>query len=1192
MTQVFQPPGSWEQNAVAPVYVDGVPLERLVDAVRLSQTSIDQRQSDDNRFWSSARRESADGTLEIFEIGLSTPKAINIISFEAAHFPHRIWPEWWDAKAKTWRAVREYLSEASTRNPATKVSQTWVNSSMPAVILPPNQLRPGEHPQHYGAGHWVAIDIRCASFTSSRVRLVLQRVRNFAFPRNVDGQAAPYALGIRGFLLGFRADALTDVPRTGRSGSVVTERDSFAATTDLLGSSLEFTVRENRATDLLNGYVWRSEPQPVNYAVVNCYVDARDPQGRPQVVDRFDIDPLYSGVHVNLYWSDDVPAQDAFEASDALLTFPAARGNGVALGQSSAGLLFPMPVGYVEVDNSRVQWDLGLPCWLGMIFQPQYEMSDATTYWVLDSETVSVWVKQGVLHARVGTSTLSLPLSFVFNDQIAFALSGDPRGISLQAAGMITSVPLTSAVASPSVFRLGASLVPEGVTPAPGNYRLRSLVIKQEMIPDGELDLYVSDPTAYVTKSTYTSDDTGTTSNALLRYDPSFQTVGESSTNPYGLVGGPGVSYEGLVWHPINRDFTANKGTMTFDPVKTRFFKFEFTNLAPQPYASIAQSTRTVRIFSPEVVAQAVPRATTVSTNTGGAGTTVNKDLAPQISFLDSIRLPAATATPYSNFTPTEALHSSDPSVAASLSRASNLLNFQRWQTSSWVPRFSTVGTHLYQTVQVQVNNKVGFFAGLRGLRMYRVSYLADDDTDQYIELLHDDLNIDQEGAIAESGLTWSFEPGHLRTPGYTELDVAVTQSQVFRSYRRVRGVQFATQQSPPMQLMVDPDFTDQTLSRWDPVGDTTITISDDYTSDIGSTVQVTRGVSENVWGNLELRYASWDDIEASDPSAYAPTWDDLEGQDGDVQLVGGIRSTQLLSGSLSGRMYAAARVFTPRTLSSPLVLQLVSQNEVVLAEEDIQPQPGQISEWYVGYTYGEQPPDETPQTWAEVEAGGTLPDTDPDHPTWNEMEALGYWDAIDNTPQSGVGGVYARLVQREPSQDTWYVDNVSVFEDPIRWEFSNDAGATWWAAFDIRNDPNGVLVFPDHISDDPAVGRSLMWRVKGFRPGLSVSGLSIRPWYDSLRRGIPHQETLQAAGPNSTPQDHLRRIEDDPWFRAWHRPIPQSWWFLYRQWLARTSAQFTTAPVPLTRPFYLADRLVYPAGAPVVYLTPDIVVE
>jgi hypothetical protein len=1158
-----------------------MPVEILADAIRVNETPIDQRASSDFRFWASSRRWQEDGTLEIFQVNLSTPKPINIIAFELAHFPHRVWTEWWDSKTKSWKPCMEYLSDSTTRNPATHPSLIWITDSMPSTLLPANDLKPGEHPQHYGAGHWLAFEVRCQAVTTSQIRLCLQRVRSDKFPRDSTGVAFQYSLGVRGFLCGYRADVLTDVPRTPRDGNIVTENGTFASSTDILGSSVEFAIRKNRAMDLLNGYVWRSEAQPVNYAVVNFYVDARDSSGAAQVIDRFEIDPLYSGTHLNLYWSDDTPDPSTFEASDDVLAFPASRGQGVALTQNSQGLLFPLPVGFVQLDNSRIQWDTRQPWWLAMIFQPQYEMSDATTYVVMDSSSVSIWVTQGLLYARLGAAVLSLPLSFIFNDQIPILLGYQNGQLIMQAAGQEISTNVTGDLTPPSTIRLGASLSPDNVTPAPGNYRLKGLVIKQSMLPDGELDLYVSDPTGYVTKATYWGDDTGTTMNSLLRYDPSFQTQGESSVNPYGMLGGPGLQYEDLVWHPINRDFKANKGIMAFDAVKARFFKFEFTDLNPQPYTSTRPISRTVRTFTSEVMSNAVPRTTSYSNNTGGSGVTVNKDAATTIAYADSTRLSTdLSGNKYPTYTPTQALYAPNPSVAATISQQSNLLNFQTWQPTTWTPGFSQTGKHYYETVEVTNTNKVGYFAGLKGLAMYRVDYLTDDDTDQYLEVFHDNSHLDQAAAAASNGIVWDFAPGGLTTPPYLELDIAAMQSQIFRSLRRVRGIQFATTQSEAVQLLTDPDFVDQTLSRWVPYGDASITSSTDFTTDIGSTVQITRGVSENFWANLELRYASWDDIEADDPSPYKPVWDDLESQGNQSLPEGGIASNQGVTGSQSGRLYVAARVFTPKALTQPLFVQVVDAGGQVLAEQEVEAQPGQISEWFVGYTYGELPPDVVEFTWDQIETT---------YPTWTAMEAAGTWDQIDNVANTDVGAVYARLLQRGSSLDTWYVDNIAVFEDPIRWEFSNDAGASWWPAFDIRNDPNGVLIFPTSTSTNPDVGRSLMWRVKGFRPGLAVSSITIRPWYDSLTRGIPHSETIQPQGPNVTPQDQLNPVEQDPRFKAWHKPIPQSWWFAYRQWLAQGILREVEA-LPPTKPFYLSGAFVVPTTS-TVYLTDSIVV-
>ena len=49
---------------------------------------------------------------------------------------------------------------------------------------------------------------------------------------------------------------------------------------------------------------------------------------------------------------------------------------------------------------------------------------------------------------------------------------------------------------------------------------------------------------------------------------------------------------------------------------------------------------------------------------------------------------------------------------------------------------------HRYETVSVEHRTKIGYFAGLRSLQAFRVNYLADDDTDRYIDHLLDDQNI------------------------------------------------------------------------------------------------------------------------------------------------------------------------------------------------------------------------------------------------------------------------------------------------------------------------------------------------------------------------------------------------------------------------------------------------------------------
>jgi hypothetical protein len=172
-------------------------------------------------------------------------------------------------------------------------------------------------------------------------------------------------------------------------------------------------------------------------------------------------------------------------------------------------------------------------------------------------------------------------------------------------------------------------------------------------------------------------------------------------------------------------------------------------------------------------------------------------------------------------------------------------------------------------------------------------------------------------------------------------------------------------------------------------------------------------------------------------------------------------------------------------------------------------------------------------RSWGDVDQNNTL--------TWGDLVT----SQAQNTDP-----IQVRVVQKAASGDTWYMDTLSLFSDPIVWEFSNDGGLHWSTALDIRNNPNGVLLFPP-----PAPGASnpnppqnkLAWRVTSYGPNAWVSHLVIRPWYQGLTRGIPPRTAASQQGPNVNPYDHYPPIEQDPRFQVWDRPIPRSWWFAYR---------------------------------------------
>jgi hypothetical protein len=141
-------------------------------------------------------------------------------------------------------------------------------------------------------------------------------------------------------------------------------------------------------------------------------------------------------------------------------------------------------------------------------------------------------------------------------------------------------------------------------------------------------------------------------------------------------------------------------------------------------------------------------------------------------------------------------------------------------------------------------------------------------------------------------------------------------------------------------------------------------------------------------------------------------------------------------------------------------------------------------------------------------------------------------------------GTVQVRLIQKTPTNDFWFVQAIGLFWDPILWEFTCDDGLTWWPALDVRNDPNAVLQFPGNLTNYGY----LKWRVTSFSPDMHITHVAIRPWYSgsSAYDEVPRPTQLPL-GPNLTPSDYYARIENDPRWGGWSKPIPRWWWNAYK---------------------------------------------
>lgn len=1141
MADTFVPPGIVPGNTLSPLYVDGSPLTEINTALRLERDSLSRPVHEPNqRFWSSPRRLNGTTIQDVYEVDLSTKHIVNSITFELAHFPQKCEVQYFDAGTQAWSPVLNTKGRASV---------IVIGDSRPATIstLVPKQGH--DHTFHAGPGHWVKYDLAVSPTEASRWRLVFSRQSGGVGPKR-RGAEIPYPLGVRNFNIGYKVREKNDVPRTIDSRTTLTERDFFASTTDLLGSPVQFHFRENRPTDLLRGGRWKSEPMPIPHAVIPFYIDARDDQGEGQVVDRFYMEPLYKDVAVNIYFSNDDPAT-AFEANDAPLPYPtAAEVSGETLPTPTQnGLDFADVPAKLTINNEYLQFDPRDDFWMGF----RITVHDTDDKTLFTSDGLSLTYTAGAWTWQCGSDVLTVPVTLDTSVGTTIIAGGGPSGLTLNVDGVEVTAVSATPPGRPAQYQIGTDA-------SNTNFLLTSMVVKSVAVNDADTLAFLGDPRGFVLKPSDRSQASPNTDNSILRFSPSFLTdhtyYNKKGTgylpglNPTGLVGGPGDVYADLIWTPINRDYTLRRGFFYLPPTKAKFFKLEFTNLSPQTFETFVPMHRTVKTFTAAVVdrwRRLVARPN-YSQPWGGHRTLGN--LSRILRYSDGLSLPPSV-TNNSGVSPTEVFYHEDPAVVAKLRSRNVNFGFHPVRKTVRVPRHVTVDRHVYEQIDVRHYTKMAYFVGLNALKMYRVDHTAEDDTDRYLDLFHDMSNIES--------CAWTFREGDLLSPP----SPGAVVSQTLLSTRRVHAVQFATTQSPPTQLLTDPDFSrtdtngDPDLSKWTNMGDAgALQITDAYNTDIGTAVVVQRfGTYDPVAGVVQpppevttgpLTYQEVQDIygDYAGIEAGGTTFTDMEAYDhttipdpvdtGQPYVPGGISSTEYILPT-AGRLYAACRVITPTDLDATLWLQIIANDPSgpdtlnVLAEVEFTASPGAITEQYVGW---------------DVEA-----------------------------PQP----VTARLIQKAETGDSWVVDNISLYQDAIVWEFSRDGGANWFEVFDIRNNPNGIFVFPPLPSDDTTGGVQLKYRVTGYQAGLHLNAVCIRPWYDGLLSGMPHREETHNGGPNMNMQDHYMRIEDDPYFHQWAKPIPIDWWYFYKQTLFIQTDQAALPPAVPTGVFLTDDLPVFP---------------
>ncbi len=1065
-------------------------------------------------FWATPERPQEDGTAEVVEVRLRTEQLVNYISLDVARFPHTAEVQAFDPSLGQWVSLR-----------------TWTVAQSYPQRFPRTPPRGDIHPQHYLEGHWQRCSDTVQAIRTSRLRVILRRINRGIAPRTSSGAFSPYSLAVKNWDIGYRLRGREDIPAPDEDLG-----NGFATTVDAFGSTVVLDVSQRRARNLLDqsSATWKCEPMPTNRAVVNLYLDLRTPDGQPQVVDTLYLDPARSGSHMNIYWSND-DKYGPFVASEDPLDYAT---SGVVYRTSSGIKFSDSGASWVRFDNGDLQFDPNADdWWMGF----RYTSTTPT-------------VASGDLKILASSLTgFSVVVGFDPSDSRAkaFAVAADSEGNIIS----IASAPLDAGVGGSRYInawydkatnRLHIATLTDGVVTT-GDDLVRGEFASHDNLylgglpnfPGSDITLtgaflkvgWSADPIdvtaenfdSYVLASRPGSGIPDYTTSSVLRYHPSF-----SGLDEFGFRGGAPSQWETVNWHPVERDYRVTKGFVKMPPQRVKYLNLEFTNLTPEPMESFLPVRRHVKIFPPDISGLNTSRPTKPAQSQWG-GLRHGMFLGASSQFFDTPFWGGRSvpATP-----PTAAQIVRDVRHSSKMRETSWLFGMQPWQAGHSAPRFRDIGQHVYDEFDVVDESKVGYFVALKQIQVYRTDWESDDDTQVYMERFHDDDSL-------VDGYTWNIDPGRM----FNGNGVSTATSKVFSSTHPVRAIQFAAHQTNAQQIIPDDSFQDERLSmnvwddetRWHAYGDAQLGYEPtEYAVTISRNVESAAsppssgggtGIGSSIMRPLPTPVFSYRD--GSEPTLTA-------------QNSGGIESPQAAT-SPEGQIHAAARVTAVTDMSGPLVLQIIGTDGEVLAEKERYVKKGETAEWYISYQLGQFDRGGY-QLWKRQSL------MDNGAPTGMQFGPMG--PVFRHTPGTPTGEVEAnapdemvrvRLIQGGASTDTWKVDRLSIFDDSILWEFSNDGGSTWIKGLGIRSNPDGVLVFPKESN-------ALCWRVTGYRPNRSITSLQIRPWYSrqmGVVMGVPHR------GPNLSAYDETPPIHEDPEFKVWSRPVPKWWWLEGRRYPA-----------------------------------------
>lgn len=395
--------------------------------------------------------------------------------------------------------------------------------------------------------------------------------------------------------------------------------------------------------------------------------------------------------------------------------------------------------------------------------------------------------------------------------------------------------------------------------------------------------------------------------------------------------------------------------------------------------------------------------------------------------------------------------------------------------------QFHLAGPHRYDDEVVTVAGNEAFFVGLKDVSVYRTDVTLYEDTPEYVDLLTDDAYIDPDSSAPTGGPAPAMEL--IPTGGLLfNTKGAQFQTPTLPSISMVRTVQLAARQSDWDTTLSDGQISLVTTAHLELLAGTAqATVTGAYGgSGAGNLLQLSGAAGPY---GIRTKAGLFDatviggDSDASFDSTLS--YDDSVSYDDTTRFYD-------LTGA---RTSAVVRFYLPDAAEGSYELRLYN----VLG-----------SEYRLVASTAFSPP---AREWGEYE--------------------------VPYMAKPGETNWVAEVVQTDPTvSEPFVVDMLGIWQNPIRWEVSNDDGLTWTTVLTALNDPDAFVSFP---SED----RKLRVRAVALRPGAAVYAWHLVPWY--LESPVARRAPIDYAPPwGVSERQDLRAVRHRPMFQAWARMFPQ----------------------------------------------------